>query len=251
MPLRIDVNCDLGEGEDIEDKILPYISSASVACGGHAGDQVIMRNTILSAKRAGVAIGAHPSFPDRKNFGRQKMEISDNELAASIKQQIQNLQKIAAEEQYPVRHVKPHGALYNIAAKDPALAKLIVSVIIELDSSMAIYGPPGSELEKQALIKGLLFIGEGFADRTYEEDGSLTSRTKPGALIGEESKCVSQVLQIVKHQQVLSEKGTLIELPAKTICIHGDGSNALSFAKAIQETLQKEKIIIAPFYASN
>lgn len=250
MSLRIDINCDLGEGNGIEDKILPFISSASIACGGHAGDEMIMRTTIRLAKKYGVMIGAHPSYPDQKNFGRQKMDISDRTLAISIKEQIQTLQKVAAEEQYPIRHVKPHGALYNEAAIDPELAELIIEAIVELDTSMAVYGPPRSELEKQALLKGLDFLGEGFADRTYQEDGSLTPRTEPDALIKEESNCVNQVLQIVKKQQVLSVKGTLVEIPAKTICIHGDGPHALLFASAIHQSLQKENIIIAPLYAS-
>lgn len=244
MRSHIDLNCDLGEGAGIEAAILPYVSTINIACGAHAGDKALIRNTIRLAKEQQVAIGAHPSYPDRENFGRVVMSIGEKELQRSVREQIELVRNIAFEEQYPITHVKLHGALYNQAAKEDALAALMIETIAAIDPLLNVFGLPDSELEKSAKQHQLRFFKEAFADRTYQEDGSLTPRTHPNALIEDNSDCVQQVLRMIRHQEVVTLSGKIIPLSAETVCLHGDGLHAVAFAKTLWQELKKENIII-------
>ena len=244
MRSHIDLNCDLGEGVGIEAAILPYVSTINIACGAHAGDEALIRNTIQLAKEQQVAIGAHPSYPDRENFGRTVLPITAEDLQRSVRQQIDLVRGIAFEEHYPITHIKLHGALYNQAAKEDALATLLVETIVAIDPLLLVFGLPGSALEQRAVQYNLQFVKEAFADRTYQDDGSLTPRTHPNALIEDNSDCVQQVLRMIRQQEVVTLSGKIIPLSAETVCLHGDGLHAVAFAKSLWQELQKENIII-------
>ena len=244
MRSHIDLNCDLGEGVGIEAAILPYVSTINIACGAHAGDEALIRNTIRLAKEQQVAIGAHPSYPDRENFGRTVLPITAEDLQRSVRQQIDLVRGIAFEEHYPITHIKLHGALYNQAAKEDALATLLVETIAAIDPLLLVFGLPGSALEQRAVQYNLRFVKEAFADRTYQDDGSLTTRAHPNALIEDNSDCVQQVLRMIRQQEVVTLSGKIISLSAETVCLHGDGLHAVAFAKSLWQELQKENIII-------
>jgi len=244
MRSHIDLNCDLGEGVGIEAAILPYVSTINIACGAHAGDEALIRNTIRLAKAQQVAIGAHPSYPDRENFGRAVLPITAEDLQRSVRQQIDLVRNIAFKEQYPITHIKLHGALYNQAAKEDALATLLVETIVAIDPLLLVFGLPGSALEQRAVQYSLQFVKEAFADRTYQDDGSLTPRTHPNALIEDNSDCIQQVLRMIRQQEVVTLSGKIIPLSAETVCLHGDGLHAVAFAKSLWQELQKENIII-------
>ena len=240
----IDINCDMGEGIGNDELIMPYVSSANIACGYHAGDENTMKQTVELCKRYNVAVGAHPSFPDKENFGRTDMLLHPGEIYEMIIKQINCLEKIAAEADVPVHHVKPHGALYNMAARDKGLAPFVALALVDTNPKYILYGLSGSYLIKEAKNLGLKTASEVFADRTYKNDGSLISRSKPGALIEDTDKAVAQVLQMVKEGTVTSITGKKIPIVAETICIHGDGGHAVEFAKAIHAALIKEGIEI-------
>ena len=240
----IDINCDLGEGVGNDEQIMPYISSANIACGYHAGDENTMKQTVELCKRYNVAAGAHPSFPDRGNFGRTDMLLHPGEIYEMIIKQINSLEKIAAETDVPVHHVKPHGALYNMAARDKGLAPFVALALLDTNPAYILYGLSGSYLIKEAKNLGLKTASEVFADRAYKNDGSLISRNKPGALIENTDAAVAQVLQMVKEGAVTSVTGKKIPIVAETICIHGDGVYAVEFAKAIYNALKKEGVEI-------
>lgn len=244
MRSHIDLNCDLGEGVGIEAAILPYVSTINIACGAHAGDEALIRNTIRLAKDQQVAIGAHPSYPDRENFGRTVLPITAEDLQQSVRQQIDLVRGIAFEEHYPITHIKLHGALYNQAAKEDALATLLVETIAAIDPLLLVFGLPGSALEQRAIQYNLRFVKEAFADRTYQDDGSLTPRAHPNALIEDNSDCVQQVLRMIRQQEVVTLSGKIISLSAETVCLHGDGLHAVAFAKSLWQELKKENIII-------
>lgn len=244
MRSHIDLNCDLGEGVGIEAAILPYVSTINIACGAHAGDEALIRNTIQLAKEQQVAIGAHPSYPDRENFGRTVLPITAEDLQRSVRQQIDLVRGIAFEEHYPITHIKLHGALYNQAAKEDALATLLVETIVAIDPLLLVFGLPGSALEQRAVQYNLRFVKEAFADRTYQDDGSLTPRTHPNALIEDNSDCIQQVLRMIRQQEVVTLSGKIISLSAETVCLHGDGLHAVAFAKSLWQELKKENIII-------
>jgi UPF0271 protein len=244
MRSHIDLNCDLGEGVGIEAAILPYVSTINIACGAHAGDEALIRNTIRLAKEQQVAIGAHPSYPDRENFGRTVLPITAEDLQRSVRQQIDLVRGIAFEEHYPITHIKLHGALYNHAAKEDALATLLVETIAAIDPLLLVFGLPGSALEQRAVEHNLRFVKEAFADRTYQDDGSLTPRAHPNALIEDNSDCVQQVLRMIRLQEVVTLSGKIISLSAETVCLHGDGLHAVAFAKSLWQELKKENIII-------
>jgi UPF0271 protein len=240
----IDLNCDLGEGVGNDELIMPYISSANIACGYHAGDEMTMRQTVELCKKYNVAVGAHPSYPDKDNFGRTDMLFHPGEIYEMIVKQINQLEKIAAENDVPVHHVKPHGALYNMAARDKMLAPFVALAILDTNSKYILYGLSGSYLIKEGKTHGLKTASEVFADRTYKDDGSLSPRNKPGALIENLDNAVEQVLQIVKKGSVTSVTGKKVPIVAETICLHGDGEHAVEFAKAIHDALIKEGIQI-------
>jgi len=240
----VDLNCDLGEGVGNDELIMPYISSANIACGYHAGDEKTMRQTVELCKKYSVAVGAHPSYLDRENFGRTDMLLHPGEIYEMIVKQINSLEKIAAAADVPVHHVKPHGALYNMAARDKGLAPFVALAILDTNSKYLLYGLSGSYLVKEGKTLGLKIVNEVFGDRTYKDDGSLTSRTKPGALIENADAAIAQVLQMVKEGTVTSVTGKKVPIIAETICLHGDGEHAVEFARAINQALKENNIEI-------
>lgn len=244
--LSIDLNCDMGEGAGNDEHLMPFITSANIACGFHAGDAGTMAQTIDLCKQYGVAVGAHPSFPDRENFGRQERPCTPEEVYSWVQEQVQALQHIAAHQAVPLVHVKPHGALYNQAARDRQLAAAIAQAVKDLDPRLVLVGLSGSFLISEAAALGLAAASEVFADRTYRDDGSLTPRTQPGALIEEEAASVQQVLQMVTKGTVKSLAGKDVPLQAQTICLHGEGPHAVPFAKAIHAALTDAGISIQP-----
>jgi UPF0271 protein len=243
----IDLNCDMGEGFDADEQLMPYISSANIACGYHAGDTDTMRRTVDLCLEYNVAIGAHPSYPDRDNFGRTDMlynGVQPEDLPAMIAEQINLLEAVCKTAGAKLTHVKPHGALYNRAAKDVAVSRLICDTILETNPKLILYGLSGSVMETIALQCGLEFRREVFADRTYQQDGSLRPRTMPDALITDNDKCIQQVLQMIRSGVVTTIDGIEIPMTAETICIHGDGVHAVEFAKVIYEELRRNGIEI-------
>ena len=236
--LLCDLNCDMGEGIGNDELIMPYITSANIACSYHAGDEVTMRKTILLAKKYNVNIGAHPSFLDRENFGRTEIKISPEEVYQLVSTQIFLLQKIAADNSAQLHHVKPHGALYNMAAKDNFLAQAIARSVKDCNEKLILFGLSNSFLISEAKAIGLKTASEIFADRTYRDDGSLTPRSQPNALIENADEAIQQVLLMVKEGKVKTVSGKEISIIAETICIHGDGKNAVEFAKAISTVLK-------------
>jgi UPF0271 protein len=231
----VTINCDMGEGIGNDAAIIPYIDRANIACGFHAGDIYTMEQTIALCCEHNVAIGAHPSFLDRENFGRKEMVLSLEEIYELVTQQLIILGEIADAFDKKIDHVKPHGALYNMSARDPLLAKTIARAVKDFDPELILVGLSGSHSIQQAGEHGLKTSSEIFADRTYQDNGSLTPRSLPNALIHETDKAVKQVLQMVMEGTVTTVSGKKIPIIAETICIHGDGEQAVEFAKAIHE----------------
>lgn len=238
----IDINCDMGEGMANDALIMPYISSANIACGAHAGDADTMKKTAASAIEHGVCIGAHPGFHDRENFGRTEMKLSAPEIYGLVTEQVFALQKTVHAMGAKLEHVKPHGALYNMSARDPQLAATIADAVYAIDPKLILFGLSGSCSLGEAAKKGLNTSAEVFADRSYQDDGSLTPRSHPGALITDTAKSMQQVLQMIRTSTVTSISGKQVSISADTICIHGDGIHALDFAKALYQTLEKASI---------
>ncbi len=222
--------------------LMQHITSANIACGFHAGDPVIMRATVRLALQHGVAIGAHPGFPDLQGFGRRDMKMSPDEVFAMTLYQIGALQAIVKAEGGTLHHVKPHGALYNMAAKDRKLAGAIAHATERAGADLMLYGLSGSALIEAGKAIGLRTASEVFADRTYQDDGSLTPRSQPNALIENVEKSAAQALQMLQKQSVESVSGKTVSLVAETICLHGDGAHALEFASAIVAAFQKSGI---------
>lgn len=233
------INCDMGEGTGNDAGIMPYINAANIACGYHAGDAETIGATIGLCMEYKVAVGAHPSFYDRENFGRQEMDLPVQDLYELVTQQLLILQEAAAALGTSLQHVKPHGALYNMSARDALPATIIARAVKDFDSDLVLFGLSGSHSITEAQKIGLKTASEVFADRTYQDNGSLTPRSKPGALIEDAAIVISQVLQMVKEGTVTTSSGKKIPLLAETICIHGDGLHAVEFAKAIHAALQK------------
>lgn len=250
MP-RVDLNCDLGESfgaytMGMDDQVIPWITSANVACGFHASDPVVMHTTVALAKQAGVAIGAHPGFADLMGFGRRNMQVSPAEAKAYITYQLGALYAFCKAQGVPLRHVKPHGALYNMAAKDAALAAAICEAVQAFDPSLILLGLSGSQMLLAAKAIGLPYASEVFADRAYEQDGSLVARTKLGAMIHDEDLAIARVVRMVKEGVVQAITGKDIALKADSICVHGDGPKALDFARRIRQTLEDEGVSVQP-----
>lgn len=245
--LSIDLNCDMGEGYPNDEQILPFITSVNIACGFHAGDKATMQRTVEAALKNNVAIGAHPSYPGRENFGRTDLlhtTVSLQDLQAIVQEQIVLLQQICSDLGTSLHHVKPHGALYNRAAWDDAAADYICKAICETDQSLLLYGLSGSKMEMAAMTAGLEYVHEVFADRSYQPDGSLTPRSQPNALIEDSAVSLQQVLTMIREGMVKTITGQSIPLKAETICIHGDGAHAVLFAKTIHAALQENNIIL-------
>lgn len=243
----IDLNCDMGEGfgpwpmgNDAD--LMQYITSANIACGFHAGDPAIMRRTVRLALKYHVAIGAHPGFPDLQGFGRREIHMSPGDVFVMTLYQIGALQAIARAEGGALHHVKPHGALYNMAAQDKKLADAIARATQQAGTDLVLYGLSGSALIEAGKAIGLRTASEVFADRSYQDDGSLTPRSQPDALIEDTGKAVGQAMQMVRQQSVASINGKLISLTSETICLHGDGAHAVEFASAIQAAFREKGI---------
>jgi UPF0271 protein len=245
--LSIDLNCDMGEGFDSDYLIMPFISSANIACGGHAGNAESMRETILLAMKHGVRIGAHPTYPDKQYFGRKKIDCSIDEIKHFIHEQLTHFLHIANELNATVSHVKPHGALYNASADDMQIALAIAETIKNFREDLILYGLSNSCSGKAAEQVGLRFCSEVFADRTYTDQGRLTPRSSSNALMEDVTDSLKQVLYIIKQQEVISTTGYAVAIHADTICIHGDGAHAVEFAKAIHEGMNVNQIKISPF----
>lgn len=235
--MNVDLNADLGEGASDDAELLALVSSANIACGWHAGDARLMQATVAAALARGVAIGAHPSFPDRDNFGRSEMQLSAADLRADLIYQIGALQALVRAAGGKLHHVKPHGALYNQAARDPSLADAIAAAVRAVDPTLALYGLAGSELLRAGQRAGLRAVAEVFADRGYRADGSLVPRSQPGAFIDDVDEAVARTLRMVRDGVVQAVTGETVPLQAQTICLHGDGPHALAFARAIHAAL--------------
>lgn len=240
----IDLNCDLGEGYSNDSVIMPYISSANIACGYHAGDESTMKKTVELCLKHNVAIGAHPSFLDRESFGRTDMHIELSEIYDLITRQVQLMIKVAGESGAIIQHVKPHGALYNMAAKSIKISSVIALAIKDINEKLILYGLSGSHLINEAKKIGLKSCSEVFADRTYRDDGRLTARSDPQALITDSEKAIEQVLQMINKGTVTTVSGKEIPVLANTVCLHGDGEHAVEFAKKIHSTLKENNIEI-------
>ncbi|WP_316798460.1 5-oxoprolinase subunit PxpA [Pedobacter frigidisoli] len=249
MIKTVDLNCDLGEAfgnypMPNDSLLMDYISSANIACGFHAGDAHVMEETIKLAIARKVAIGAHPGFPDLQGFGRREIKCSPREVYQITLYQIGALYAFVKAAGARLNHVKPHGALYNMAVREYALAEAIASAVKDFDEHLIVYGLAGSELINAARNAGLKTASEVFADRTYQDDGSLTPRSEPNSVIKDDHLAMGQVLQMVNERQVDTTSGKTISLLAETICLHGDGLHAVDFAREISASLQAENIII-------
>lgn len=249
---RVDINCDLGEsfgryklGEQQE--ILKYVSSANIACGFHAGDPSVMRETVKLAIENGVKIGAHPGLPDLNGFGRREMKITPQEAYDMVVYQIGALNGFLATFGEQMQHVKPHGALFNMAAKDFELAQAIAQAVYDVSPSLVLFGLANSELTAAGEKVGLRTAHEVFADRTYQSDGSLTSRQQSNALIIDTNESIAQVVKMVTKGIVISQQNTEVQIKADTVCIHGDGEHAVSFARNIKETLKNNNVSVSAF----
>lgn len=245
----IDLNCDMGEAfgnyaMPNDEKLMDYISSANIACGFHAGDPAVMQQTVALAVKKGVAIGAHPGLQDLQGFGRREIKITASEAYQLTLYQIGALNAFVVAAGSKLHHVKAHGALYNMAAKDAALAKAIVKAVYDFDPKLIIYALAGSKMIDEANNKGIITASEVFADRSYQDDGTLTPRSANGAMITNEEEAISQVLGFALKQKVRSITGNDIPVRAETICLHGDGEHAVAFAKLISEKLKREGISI-------
>jgi 5-oxoprolinase (ATP-hydrolysing) subunit A len=245
----IDINCDMGEsfgpwkmGADAE--VMPNITSANVACGAHAGDPGVMRRTIKAAKQHGVAVGAHPGFADLQGFGRREMQADPGEVEDSLIAQIGALAAMARAEAAPLRHVKAHGALYNMAARDRKLADAIARAIKAFDASLIMFGLPASPMIEAGIAAGLRVAAEGFADRSYEPDGSLTPRSRPGAVIHDAAVVVDRAVRMFRDGVVLTPEGREIPLKVDTICVHGDTPGAPDLTRRIRAGLEAAGISV-------
>ncbi|CAM3756020.1 LamB/YcsF family protein [Cytobacillus oceanisediminis] len=246
----VDINCDMGEsfgaykmGRDEE--ILDYITSANIACGFHAGDPATMRKTVKMALDKNVGIGVHPGLQDLSGFGRRDISITPQEAYDLVVYQIGALYGFVKSEGGKLQHVKPHGALFNMASKSASLSEAIAEAVYKVDPELILFGLAGSELVKAGKKIGLHSAHEVFSDRTYQEDGSLTSRRESNALITDHTAAVNQVIRMVKEGKVTSIQGTEVSIEANTICIHGDGESALEFAKYIPTALKDAGIKVA------
>ena len=249
--LRVDLNCDMGEsfgawkmGNDAE--LMNYVSSVNIACGFHAGDASTIKRTVELAVAKGVAIGAHPSYPDLQGFGRRNMAMPPQEIFDIVLYQAAALKGITESLGGRLHHVKPHGALYNQAVKDAEIAAAIARAVHNLDPDLVLVGLSGSTSISEADRIGLRTASEVFADRTYQADGSLTPRTQPDALISDVDRAVSQAIAMVREHSVTALNGEVIAIKADTICIHGDGPNALAFAQRIRRELDAHGIAVTP-----
>ena len=239
----MDINCDMGEiprllKDNVYSDLMDHVTSINLACGGHAGDLSMMRELIRIAKRKNVRIGAHPSYPDRENFGRLVLEMDSEELLRSICDQVRLLIKIAEEESVSISHIKPHGALYDQAAKDAHLARVIGSAVDRVEPDLDIICLSGSSMVRILEDMGLKVVQEAFADRTYERDGGLRDRRSDRALITDPQKAADQARSIIEDKKIITFDGSEISVQAQTLCIHSDTPNAIAIAQEVRLVLQ-------------
>jgi UPF0271 protein len=251
MPMRIDLNCDMGEsfgpwslGADAA--VMPSITSANVACGFHAGDPSVMRRTVRLARDRGVAVGAHPGFPDLVGFGRREIKATPDEVEDFIVYQVGALSAIAASEGVRLQHVKAHGALYNMAVHDRALAAAIARAVASIDAGLILFGLPGSEILEAGRAAGLRVAAEAFADRAYEADGTLRSRRHADAIVHDPEQVVARVLRMVRDRKVVAVDGTPVDLAAETVCVHGDTPGAADLTARIRAALDAAGVDVRP-----
>lgn len=248
---KVDLNCDLGESFGaytigLDARVIPHISSANVACGYHAGDPAVMRKTVAMAARAGVAVGAHPGFPDLVGFGRRNMTVSPDEAYEYMLYQLGALSAFAKAAGVRLQHVKPHGALYNMAGKDAALAAAIARAIYDFEPSLILLGLSGSAMLTEGEKLGLRCAKEVFADRGYNEDGSLVNRKLPGAMITDEDLAIERVLRMLEHGEVEAVTGKVIPIEADSVCVHGDNEHAVEFVTKIRAAIEAHGMQVVP-----
>ena len=241
---QIDLNADVGEGIDNEALIMPYISSCNIACGGHAGTEESMLKVLQLAKKHNVAVGAHPSFPDREHFGRVKIDMSRIDLLDSLKQQVIKLRSLADRVGCEVRHLKPHGALYNLAAKDEYFSEIIIELILDVNPNLRLYGPYKSVMAQLGANSGIQVIYEGFADRSYNDDLTLVNRSYTNAVITHPEIVCNRVLKMITEHEVETISGLLKPITVNTICVHGDTDNAIEILRQLHEFLSLKHIKI-------
>ena len=244
MTARIDFNCDLGEGCGDDAAIVPCISSASIATGGHAGDARSMREAVALCLRHGVAIGAHPSFLDRAHFGRRELSLPPAEIHSLVRTQVELLAALCTESGTTLAHVKPHGALYNLAARDAGTAEAIAHAVHDCDPRLWLYALAGSELARAGARLGLPVAQEVFAERAYAADGGLVPRGQPGAVIDHLDAALAQMRGMLRKGFVSSIDGHAVPIRADTLCLHGDREDAAAFATALRDALRAEGFAI-------
>lgn len=244
---RIDLNADLGEGSDNDDAILALVSSANIACGGHTGDTQSMQRALECAKQYEVAIGAHPSFPDRENFGRKAMQLDSEILFSHLLEQVQSLATLADALDLPLTHIKPHGALYNQAAHDPMLADVIIRLVQSLGLNCRLFALAASPLVQRARQAGITVIEEAFADRRYQNDASLVPRHMEHAVIESVTIATDQSIDLIKNQRLTTISGQSIALNARTLCVHGDGEHALQLIQHLRQEFARQQIQVASY----
>lgn len=246
---RVDLNCDVGEGAGNDAALMPFITSANIACGVHAGDEATMRETVALARQHGVAVGAHPSLDDRENFGRLERPVTPEEVYQLVLTQTRSLQLHTRYAGLRLHHVKPHGALYNMAARNTLLADAVAHAVYEVDPRLILYGRANSALIAAAHRSGLAAAQEAFADRAYEPDGSLASRHLPGAVLPSAEAAVAQAVLMVSEGRVRALGGDFVAISVDTICLHGDDPHALELARQLRGALDGQGICVAPHEA--
>jgi UPF0271 protein len=244
MNLFVDINADLGEGAGHDDELFDLISSANIATGFHAGDSDTMHAAVCAAKEHGVAVGAHPSFFDRENFGRKELNVADQEVLDAVAYQLGIFQAIASALDVRPNHVKPHGALYNMAVREAKLGDAIARAIESVDSKLILFAPDKSELARAGEAHGLQIAREIFADRNYLNDGWLVPRTRPDALLHDPKEAAARVLRMLREGKVRSVEGRDVDVRGETICVHGDTPGAVEFARELRTRLESEGVRI-------
>jgi 5-oxoprolinase (ATP-hydrolysing) subunit A len=247
---RADLNCDMGESFGAytigaDEAVMPSITSANIACGYHGGDPGVMRRTVCLARDAGVAVGAHPGFPDLQGFGRRDLRLMPQDAEDMVLYQIGALASIARAEGVELAHVKPHGALYNMAVRDRSLADAIARAVVAIDSPLALFALPNSELARAGAALNLRVALEGFADRAYEPDGSLTPRLRGGAVIHDLDIVVQRAVRLIVDGEVVATDGSILTMQVDTICVHGDTPGAATLARAIRAGLERAGVMVA------
>ncbi len=249
--IKVDLNSDLGESFGaytigLDDQVIAHVSSANVACGYHAGDPLVMAKTVAAAKAAGVAVGAHPGYPDLMGFGRRNMNCSPKEVKSYVQYQLGALKAFCQAQGVKLQHCKPHGALYNMAGKDMDLSLAIAEAVAEVDSDVILLGLAGSKMLQAGKQMGLKVASEVFADRAYQADGSLVPRSQPGAVIHDKDEAIERTVRMVLEGKVTAITGEEVSIDAHSICVHGDNPSAVEFVKNIRSVLESRGIVIAP-----